>query len=492
MQDPGKSTNPKNSWSLMEQIEELRGKIHLKERDAKAYYEAAEARKIVNEDLVAKLRAENKAKRIQLAGSINEAVNTMDQKSCEANKRLNDLQYARLQRENRLNEMTAYLSRERRNDSFDKDFERKRDCRTYPTRLDNLEETVKEAKKELELLKLMNEKAVTSSEDQRRELHTMEREMYQAKRTRDQQLNETKKEVERRKEPNERAEKRPKVTILTDNTELKIAKLQIEKLERHEKILTLDEGFEKIKNAIDVSDMEDIVFRVVNQDHTRDRIRHQEKEKLQAKARLLEEREKLIKVFEEMKFTSQRQIAKGRRLVDEMEEYVKEEETNCREALANMRANEKLLLDLQSGITTLFEKLKDVKLKPPNHNYSRGDPVDDLASCARKLDTLLKELGLSEDVNINKKIQMMDRHKLHEYLEGRLPQENIRIKVEADDGSDEDDFHFDHDQDNEGLMSREDIKKHGQDLLNAKLKPKRKKSRKTKKQLVAYFNVLII
>ena len=36
----------------------------------------------------------------------------------------------------------------------------------------------------------------------------MEREMYQAKRARDQQLNETRKEVERRKEPSDRTERR--------------------------------------------------------------------------------------------------------------------------------------------------------------------------------------------------------------------------------------------------------------------------------------------
>ena len=42
-----------------------------------------------------------------------------------------------------------------------------------------------------------------------KELHFMERDMYQAKRARDAQLNETKKEVERRREPVvERVDKR--------------------------------------------------------------------------------------------------------------------------------------------------------------------------------------------------------------------------------------------------------------------------------------------
>lgn len=41
------------------------------ERDAKACYESAETRKIYYERLIAKLRSENKNKRVQLANSIN-------------------------------------------------------------------------------------------------------------------------------------------------------------------------------------------------------------------------------------------------------------------------------------------------------------------------------------------------------------------------------------------------------------------------------------
>lgn len=56
----------------------------------------------------------------------------------------------------------------------------------------------------------------------------------------------------------------------------------------------------------------------------------------------------------------------------------------------------------------------------------------------------------------------------------------MRIKVDADDGSDIDDFHFDHDQDNEGLLSRDDIKRQGTEFLNSRLRPKKKKGRKVR------------
>lgn len=67
---------------------------------------------------------------------------------------------------------------------------------------------------------------------------------------------------------------------------------------------------------------------------------------------------------------------------------------------------------------------------------------------------------------------------LHEYLESKLPPDNIRIRIDSDDLSDTDEFHFDHDHENDGFTSREDIKRQGQEILNSKLKPKKKKSKK--------------
>lgn len=110
MQQDNTLPSLETTQTALDQIEELRGKIHLKgmiikkrlkinslasfdkkksntsrsvkkeiyifknfitERDAKACYESAETRKIYYERLIAKLRSENKNKRMQLAKSIN-------------------------------------------------------------------------------------------------------------------------------------------------------------------------------------------------------------------------------------------------------------------------------------------------------------------------------------------------------------------------------------------------------------------------------------
>ncbi|XP_056009397.1 outer dynein arm-docking complex subunit 3-like [Ostrea edulis] len=528
--------SPDTVQSDLDEIEEVRAKIQLKEKDAKACYESSEARKLLYGKLIAKLRAENKEKRVQLANSvkgdekvirtvfnnrreallsmqrcsIGEAIYNLDQKICKANNRRNKAQFQLTEREGRCQEMEKTLNIMKQIDAQEADFERKREIRRlqndidkakikyeaarnitrryeeimrymeeesrlYPARLDKLQSFVVRAKRELSELRHVIEKALYSKEEAKIELHIMERDTYQAKKARDAQLNEAKREVEKRKEPVvERAEKRAKVNIIMDSADLKPVKSPVGKRsDRQEHLLTLNEGIEKIKRAFNVSDIKDIVYRVTDQDSTHRRLIQQQKEKQNVKARLQEEREKLNKLLDEMKYTSQRQLARGRKMVEELQEFVVSEEKMYTESMEEARTNEKLLIDLQFGINTLYDKLSEVKLKPPYHNYSKGDPVDDLANCSRKLELLVRE-----QADIPKLSKASDQFKLHAYLESQLSPENFRIRIDPDDGSDDDAFQYDGGQDNEGHLTRDDIKRLGDELLNSKLQPKKKKGRK--------------
>ena len=50
-----------------------------------------------------------------------------------------------------------------------------------------------------------------------------------------------------------------------------------------------------------------------------------------------------------------------------MAEFMRQEELKRNTDVDQFQNNEKLLLNLQSGIATLFEKLKEVILKPVSH-----------------------------------------------------------------------------------------------------------------------------
>lgn len=47
-----------------------------------------------------------------------------------------------------------------------------------------------------------------------------------------------------------------------------------------------------------------------------------------------------------------------------MQDYVHKEEAARELCQSQLSTNEKLLLDLQSGIATLYEKLSEIRLKP--------------------------------------------------------------------------------------------------------------------------------
>ncbi|XP_050392816.1 coiled-coil domain-containing protein 183 [Patella vulgata] len=525
--------------NVSDQVDELRGKLHLKERDGKAYYEGSEALKTSNEALIVKLRAENKYKRLAMTHSIQadkhviksvfqsrkeellsmqrctaeKAITEMDQKTCEAIKVLNELKYQRSQKESYLEQQQMILGEMLQNNTGDVDLAHEREfrrlqndqdksrikydaaknitrryeevlqfmleeCHLYPSKLDLMEQMAVDARKEHAELRRMNKKATASNEESKKDLMNMEREMYQARRARDQQLNETKREVERRKELVERPEKRSKVTTLSESN-VRTGKQQAMKAAKLEKILTLENAFEKIKQAINVSDINDVVFRVSNQDNTTDRLIQQKDDKLAQRAKLEEELDKLKKNFEELKFTSQRQAVKSRQLVDNMEELALTEEKQLDIALSEMSKQEKLVVDLRNGISTLFDKLKEIKLKPPYHNFSTGDLVNDLSNCERKLECLTEQINFEKSVGVT--LKNANNKKLQEFLETKLPAQNMRVKLDVENISESEDFHFDPDQDNDEYISREDCKKKGQDILRTKIKPKKRKAKKGKR-----------
>ncbi|WAR30579.1 hypothetical protein MAR_033121 [Mya arenaria] len=116
-------------------------------------------------------------------------------------------------------------------------------------------------------------------------------------------------------------------------------------------------------------------------------------------------------------------------------------------------------------------------------SMQRFTPERDLHTMEREMyqakrarDQQLNEM--KKEVDKRKEVHDRSDKRLHEYLEAKIPPDNIRIRIDTADDSDEDDFHFDHDQENDGFTSREDIKRQGQDILNSKLKPKKKKARK--------------
>lgn len=94
-------------------------------------------------------------------------------------------------------------------------------------------------------------------------------------------------------------------------------------------------------------------------------------------------------------------LIRGRKMVDDMHEFVAKDEMKCAEAVKEMKENEKLLIDLQFGIATLYDKLKDVKLKPVSFGPAITNSLN-LFNSALNTSPLRKLHGFK--VNINTQI----------------------------------------------------------------------------------------
>ncbi|XP_064611176.1 outer dynein arm-docking complex subunit 3-like [Liolophura sinensis] len=520
-------------WPLNEQIEEVRGKIHLQERDLKAYLESAEERKEKNEALILQLRQENRQKRSLIQNGImgdkkvihnvfnsrkeellamksytcRQAINTMDVRVCEAKKYLNELKYESEVRQSRLQELQEMLARlivnpeseadkegERRVHQLQNDLDKARikyetakhitnryneilnfmqeECRNYPSRLDALEEAVIQARRDSKEMTALSGKACTTSEVAKRQLMTTERELYRAKKSRDQLLNQMKKEVERRREPTERYERRGRPMLSTDAISEAQSRKRQNHIQRQQRVLNYEDAFEKIKDSVKVSDINDVVFRVANQDNTREQLQAQEKEFLTIRRKLGMELEKLREAYSLLRYEGYSR--EGERLVEEMKGYTEKAEERRDNLKKKLDDETHLVVDIQLAVSTLYQKLWNVKLKPPFHNYSRGDPLEDLHNCGRKINVLQKEIGKEGRENLDMRLKSL---KFQEFMESRLPPDNFKVKVVAEDEED-DDYLFDHDIDNEKLLTRDDIKRRGNQLLEAKLKTRKKKGKK--------------
>ncbi|XP_022085215.1 coiled-coil domain-containing protein 151-like [Acanthaster planci] len=127
-----------NAWTVYDHMDECRGKIALKERDHRAYYESSQVDKQCNEDEIAALRRNNKEKRVVLAQqtrhgdervihealmsrrdenlalrrkTAEDAIAEMDQKMCEKEKQLNSLREEKEKRQSRIKELETALAR---------------------------------------------------------------------------------------------------------------------------------------------------------------------------------------------------------------------------------------------------------------------------------------------------------------------------------------------------------------------------------------------
>nr|XP_006816447.1 PREDICTED: uncharacterized protein LOC102805762 [Saccoglossus kowalevskii] len=328
---------------------------------------------------------------------------------------------------------------------------------------------------ELAEMKEIHRDALAGKETIKSKLAKFEQEIFGAKRTRDKALNTMKKQAEKQKDIAEKAEKRVvRATLQTmDDTNDPRMQSRIDK-DNLVKIFEYEDSVRSIMDAISISDVEDILHRVVDQQNTSTHLQEQTEFLAKQLVLLKTRKANILKEFESMKYSGERKTVNSQTLVNKMENRLVDEMKRSQVVSEDLTRKEQVMVKTCTGVESLYHKLLSVKLPPPQRSYAvDGDALDQLGLIEKKLQILLDLLKL-KDSNIVRKI--LAGIEFQEYMENILPAENVRIQIQEEETYVTSGLDYDS-QDNEDTLTREDIKNRGQKILEKKT---RKRGRKRK------------
>ncbi|XP_036357591.1 coiled-coil domain-containing protein 151-like isoform X2 [Octopus sinensis] len=502
---------------VSEKIEEMKAKKCLLDGDRKAYNEISQLTIKRNKEKIKTLRKENKELRQKLhdlhmkdEAVINkalkdkpteraslknktgqEAITILDHKVSDGMRLLNALKHQVAVKEKQLRNMQITYN-EQQQASFlaittdKKESTEAQDSLKWPLVLENLEKEIKQSLNEQEELQSMYRDAQLSKENALKVLKKHEDMISHERKKREIQLQELKKEAEEKRMLHDRIERRfnaQRPSFQQQDETASGEKQVLSGEEQQQKISTYEEAFRRIKEATGVSDTMEVVSRFENQGATTAHLEELKQENEKQISLLREEKVKLQKTFEEMKYTGETKLSRGQRMLEEFQEKLQEEETSRAEIENKLEKMSKILLQVKSGIDHLADRLSHLKtpkgytastkLSPSSNEYV----LDQLALCEEKL---LKLMDDFHDVDLEKVQKQMEDEEFHINIESRLPAYNTRVKLStqleniyAESESSR--------EDEPEVLSRSAIKKISQSIIDAKMKkdmPRRRKKTK--------------
>lgn len=357
----------------------------------------------------------------------------------------------------------------------------KEERRTWPKQLDAQEQEIKRQGDELKELRLMYNDAQIARDTARTELSKLEASVQAAKKTREVQLASYKKIAEEKKEHAEKVEKRLQQRASLQQDELvNESKVQMSGEEQERKITSYEEAMAKIKEATGVSDIQEVVQRFSSQGETQKHLEALKQTNEKSLIRLKEDKLKLQKEFEELKYSGEAKMSSGQKKLEECEDKLKAIEQKAKDAKHQQKYLSSSLVDLKAGIEHLADKLQFLKATksqvPVSHISAAGDEyiLDLLGVCEQKLLRLMEELSGKD---IQEVIKEMDDTEFRSAMEAKLPDHNTRVKLptigegflgfeEEDDSGDDEEY-----------ASRVAIKRNSQQIVDSKTKKNKGRSK---------------
>nr|XP_051695969.1 outer dynein arm-docking complex subunit 3 [Oryctolagus cuniculus] len=352
------------------------------------------------------------------------------------------------------------------------------------SRLDSMEAEVVKTKQELEELHVVNQEALNARDIAKNQLQYLEETVLRERKKRERYISDCKKRAEERKLQNERMERktqREHLLLQSEDTIQEGHGGKGEELRRRWSMYQLEMIFGKVKDATGAAETHSVVRRFLAQSDTFAQLEALKSENEQTLGTLREEKQRLQREFENLKYSGEATLVSQQELQADMQGRLQAEEQRRGEAQGQLERTLRAMQSAKECLEHLAGKLNHVTLEDGRFAGKELDPkaADYLPSLLRLVEEKL--LRLQEQLSshdIPELLRHIAAHEFYATLEGNLPQYNTRIPLPLAGSKDK---YFDEeeseDEDND-VVTRAALKMRSQKLVEIRSK-KRSRPRRS-------------
>lgn len=175
--------------------------------------------------------------------------------------------------------------------------------------------------------------------------------------------------------------------------------------EHRAKIDIYEEAFRKIKDATGVSDVNEVIQKLISQEDTTRNLKDLTKENQEKVESLQADREKLAKRVEEVKYSGSGGSHR-RKMVDDLEETLAHAVAKQERARLRFERLAKVLINVKAGVSHLSEKLESVQADNKHLIMNDDTVVDVLLACEAALCGILAKVNADNDAEAKEEMRL--------------------------------------------------------------------------------------
>ncbi|XP_057686575.1 outer dynein arm-docking complex subunit 3-like [Corythoichthys intestinalis] len=350
---------------------------------------------------------------------------------------------------------------------------------TFQGQIDSQEAEIQKYRKELQEVQDMNNKAQLLKETAIAELQELEEVFFKEHQEKDYLLAVYRKRVQEIKARAEKIDAQRKNVQQDElNTEAEAGAAKMSE-EMEQSISVFDETIQIMKEATGCSDTQEVMDRFNTQRETHRHVQAMKSENEYVLQQLREQKVQLMEELDNMKYSGETQLSSEQKKLEECEQELVVRQQNCEKAKECLSSLVATLSTIQAGVEHLAEKLSPISLNEPPSNVSPNSEefgVVLLNQCERKVQLLKSKLHGKDLEEITKD---MEEEEFYFTIEKQLPTYNKRVVVTEDQEmgliTNEDD-----NEEDDGILTREALKRRSQLVIDAMSNKKSWKGKKGK------------